>query len=136
VKAERRVRRTKVYNLTVAQFHTYFVGRTDGGVWVHNTLCPPQFQLANRVHGQLQDPRLGPLAGRLTPRRLNELLNNPNAQRLMDAESGHINIIQRVDGVLLRITVPRDAFRIISVGPIRARSVANGIASGRYVPLR
>ena len=28
-----------VYNMTVARHHTYFVGKTDGGVWVHNIDC-------------------------------------------------------------------------------------------------
>ena len=29
-----------VYNLTVEDDHTYFIGNADGGEWVHNT-CPP-----------------------------------------------------------------------------------------------
>jgi len=38
---ERRVGRTRVYNLAVEGLHTYFVGRVGGGVWVHNArLCP------------------------------------------------------------------------------------------------
>jgi RHS repeat-associated protein len=93
------------------------------------------FETIPRVVGQLGDSRLGPLAGRLTPSRLNELLNNPAAQRLLDTATGNINVIQQVDGVLLRITVPRDALRIISVGPIRANQVTNGISSGRFIPL-
>jgi hypothetical protein len=36
VKAERKVGRTKVYNLEVEDFHTYFVGKGEGGIWVHN----------------------------------------------------------------------------------------------------
>ena len=30
---------TRVYNFEVADFHTYFVGKSDGGLWVHN-ICP------------------------------------------------------------------------------------------------
>jgi filamentous hemagglutinin len=92
--------------------------------------------VAPRVAGQLADSRLGKLAGKLTGDRLQQLVNNPAAQRFLDASSGHINVIQEVDGVLLRITTPRDAFRIISVGPIRPNGLANGIASGRFVPLK
>lgn len=33
-----KLRSTKVYNITVADFHTYFVG--NAGVWVHNIPCP------------------------------------------------------------------------------------------------
>jgi hypothetical protein len=93
------------------------------------------FELAPRVIDQLADPRLGRLAGRLTPDRLQELLNNPAAQRFLDTTTGNINVIQQVEGVLLRITTPRDAFRIISVGPIREKGVINAIERGRFVPL-
>lgn len=93
------------------------------------------FDVASRVLDQLNDARLGPLAGKLTPERLNGLLNNPAAQRVFDTTTGHINIIQEVEGTLLRITVPRDAFRIISVGPLRARNIQNSIESGRFVPM-
>jgi hypothetical protein len=37
---EHRPGKITVYNFEVTEFHTYFVGQTDGGVWVHNT-CPP-----------------------------------------------------------------------------------------------
>ncbi len=94
------------------------------------------FELAPRVHGQLNDPRLGSLQGQLTPERLNQLANNPSAMRLMDARSGHINVIQDVGGRPIRITVPRDAMRIISVGPMRPNQITNGIASGRFIPMR
>jgi hypothetical protein len=67
------------------------------------------FAVAPRVAEQLVNPRLGQLAGRLTPGRLHELLSNPTAQRFLDVKSGHINVIQEVEGVLLRITTPRDA---------------------------
>ena len=38
---------TRVYNFEVADFHTYFVGETDGGLWVHN--------LCWRIHGVNED---------------------------------------------------------------------------------
>ena len=37
-----------------------------------------------------------------------------------------INVIQELDGHLIRITTPADAFRIISVGPIRAAKSPTG----------
>ena len=94
------------------------------------------FEIGPRAIEQLSNPRLGNLAGKLTPERLQQLVNNPAAQRFIDTSTGNINVIQNVDGVLLRISVPRDALRIISVGPIRARGVANGIARGRFIPLQ
>ncbi len=36
---ERKAGPTTVYNLTVEDDHSYFVGTTEGGTWVHNT-CP------------------------------------------------------------------------------------------------
>jgi hypothetical protein len=94
------------------------------------------FEIADRVYDQLQDSRLGSLAGNLTSDQLVGLVNNPSAQRLYDVYNQSINVVQNVDGVLLRITTASDAFRIYSVGPIRERNILNGINNGRFVPLR
>lgn len=94
-----------------------------------------QFDLASRVEAQLKDPRLGGLAGKLDIHSLNKLANNPEAQFLYDAGTGHINVIQKVEDKLLRITVPRDTFRIISVGPMQERNLVNSIANGRFIPI-
>jgi filamentous hemagglutinin len=88
-----------------------------------------------RVLEQLNDERLGSLAGKLSIDNLLNLANNPLAQRFLDARSGNINIIQEVEGRLLRITLSGDAKRIISVGPIRPNLVRNRIASGDFIPL-
>ncbi len=93
------------------------------------------FDLAPRVEQQLVDPRMGSLAGKLDKSSLNELAGNPNAQLLYDVGTGNINIINNVDGKLLRITTPRDSFKIISVGPIQERNVINSIKSGRFIPI-
>ncbi|WP_165864231.1 polymorphic toxin-type HINT domain-containing protein [Capsulimonas corticalis] len=37
IKSIKRLARSTVYNFTVENFHTYFVGKADGGIWVHNT---------------------------------------------------------------------------------------------------
>ncbi|MFV8799793.1 hypothetical protein ACNSO8_14390 [Yersinia sp. LJYL362] len=55
--------------------------------------------------------------------------------QVYDARSGHINVIQSVDGKLLRITVPNNEMKIISVGPIRPNQVKNLIEKGFFVPL-
>lgn len=94
-----------------------------------------QFELAPRVELQLKDPRLGELAGKLDINSLNKLATNPNAQFLYDSGTGHINIVQNVEGKLLRITVPRDTFKIISVGPIQERNLINSITAGRFIPI-
>jgi len=57
--------------------------------------------------GQLNDPRMRQLAGKLDADALQKLANNPSATRFMDARTGHINVIQEVEGKLIRITVPR-----------------------------
>jgi filamentous hemagglutinin len=62
---------------------------------------------------------MGQLAGKLDADDLQKLANNPSATRFMGVRTGNINVIQEVEGELIRITVPRDEMRIISVGPIR-----------------
>jgi hypothetical protein len=93
------------------------------------------FAIADRVFDQLKDPRMGQLAGKLDASALQELANSPGATRVLDARSGHINVIQEVEGKLLRITVPRDEMKIISVGPIRPNQVQNLLNKGDFVPL-
>lgn len=94
-----------------------------------------QFSIADRVFGQLKDARMGQLAGKLDASALQKLANNPSATRYMDARTGHINVIQEVEGKLIRITVPRDEMKIISVGPIRPNQVKNLLSKGDFVPL-
>jgi filamentous hemagglutinin len=62
-------------------------------------------------------------------------VNNTNALRVLDKTSGHINVIQQIEGRLVRITTTADKTKIISVGPIRQNQVNNLIANGRFVPL-
>jgi RHS repeat-associated protein len=47
VDIERHTKRATVYNFEVADFHTYFVGSTAGGLWVHNASLPDCIQLAS-----------------------------------------------------------------------------------------
>ena len=102
------------------------------------------WKIAGRVKGQLADSRMGDLAGKISEKRLVELLNNPQAKRYMDMRPNsvtgipnyHINIIQEIEGKFVRITVPNNEFKIISVGPIRANSVTNSIANGKFYPLK
>ncbi len=136
--------RATVYNLEIEGSHTYFVG--EGGAWVHNACgdaaeggaaaARTQFQVAERVAGQLADSRLGPLAGKISPEGLQGLANNPNALKFLDTASGHTNTVQLVDGRLLRITTAAtDPTRIISVGPMQQRGLFNGILNGRFEPI-
>uniref|UniRef100_UPI00240D787D RHS repeat domain-containing protein n=1 Tax=Rosenbergiella epipactidis TaxID=1544694 RepID=UPI00240D787D len=94
------------------------------------------FRIAERVYPQLVDPRMGRLAGGLTKKDLQELANSPIARRYLDAKSMHINVIQEVDNKLLRITVPNDEMKIISVGPIRKNQLNNLIKRNRYIPIK
>jgi filamentous hemagglutinin len=78
---------------------------------------------------------MGRLQGKLTADDINQLANNPAARRFWDARSNNINIIQEVDGKLLRVTVARDKFEVISVGPIQERNIANSVGRGEFIPL-
>ncbi len=92
------------------------------------------FTVDPRVVGQLSDSRLGSLAGKITPQRLHELVNNKAARRFFDTRTGNINVIQEIEGKLVRVTVAGDKFKIISVGPIRERNILNLIKNGGFVP--
>ncbi len=95
-----------------------------------------EFQIADRVNSQLADSRLGPLAGQITPEQLQVLANNPNALRFADTATGNLNIVQVLEGRLLRITTAGDdPTKIISVGPMQRSGLFNGIANGRFVPI-
>ena len=101
-----------------------------------NALVSTEFDVHPRVLEQLADPRLGPLKGTITPEKLQELANNPNALRFLDNGTGNTNIVQLVDGRLVRITTAGDApTKIISVGPIQRSGVFNGVANGRFDPI-
>jgi len=46
-----------VYNFEVKDFHTYFVGNKNGGMWVHNDCLGPDVPWAPRVRARMvQDP--------------------------------------------------------------------------------
>jgi hypothetical protein len=63
----------------------------------------------------------------------NEIIKSPSTQRLVDnANEGNINFIADVGGKLVRITTDPAGQRIISAGLVRANSIANGIARGRF----
>jgi hypothetical protein len=130
-----------VYNIEVHGHHVYRI--TDDGILVHNNSSSgwnaansgKAFTVDSRVVGQLADSRLGPLAGKFTPQRLHDLVNSPTARRVFDSRTGNVNIIQEVEGRLIRITVAGDKFKIISVGPIQERNILNLIENGGYVPI-
>ncbi|WP_417820305.1 hemagglutinin repeat-containing protein [Terasakiella sp.] len=95
-----------------------------------------EFEIHPRVVNQLNDQRMGSLRGKLSNDDLQRLVNTPNATRVLDNRSGHINVIQEIEGKIIRITVPRDSFKIISVGPIRENQVKNLINKGDFTPLK
>ncbi|MCP4305072.1 MAG: hypothetical protein GY788_09400 [bacterium] len=95
----------------------------------------PRFDVHDRVKAQLDDVRMGSLQGQLTVDDLQVLIDNDSALRVVNEATGHISVIQDVDGVLLRITTAVDEFKIISVGPIRPNQVTNRLADGSYVEI-
>jgi RHS repeat-associated protein len=67
--------------------------------------------------------------------RANAIIQSPASQKLIDhANNGNINHVQEVGGKLIRITTDPTGQRIISAGIIRANSITNGIANGRFTP--
>lgn len=93
------------------------------------------FDVHPRVADQLENSRMGRLQGQLNNDDLQVLANNPNALRVLDNRSGNINIIQEVEGKTVRITIPTDEDKIISVGPIRPNQVKNLLEKGDFTPL-
>jgi len=53
---------------------------------------------------------------------------------VLGARTGDINGIKEFEGKLIRITVPRNEMKIISVGPIRPNQVENLLSGGRFCP--
>ena len=124
-----------VHNFTVEDDHSYFVGSANGGAWVHNGDC---WEFAERVEEQLLDSRLGSLAGKFSKDDIIAMANAKNALRVIDEGSDalHVNIIQEVEGVNLRITVTSDtARRIISVGRVKTKDIIKYLAYGRWRPI-
>jgi RHS repeat-associated protein len=63
----------------------------------------------------------------------NELIESPTTQRFVDnANGGNINYVADVAGKLVRITTDPAGQKIISAGIIRASSITNYLASGRF----
>ncbi|MGD0465682.1 MAG: hypothetical protein ABSA84_03195 [Gammaproteobacteria bacterium] len=97
------------------------------------------WNFASRLAEQLQDPRLCSLAGKLDSRKILQLANNPKANFFLDKNTGHINVIQKVNGISgksLRITVIRDEQKIISVGVVRDTSLLQYTSnSSRYIEI-
>lgn len=70
-----------VYNMTVAGDHTYFVGKADGGIWVHNADCPLPVQ---SVEDALKDLKNG--------------INNVRVGTRDDAEAIRQELVVNADG--------------------------------------
>ena len=71
----------------------------------------------------------------ISPETANAIVRNPASQKLIDnapGNQGNINVIQEVGGKLVRITLDPTGQRIISAGIVRANSITNGIANGRF----
>jgi hypothetical protein len=81
------------------------------------------WKVADRVADQLKDPRMGQLAGKISPDQLVEYANSANAKRFIDTRpdptfglpKNNINVLQEIDGKLIRITTPNNEFKIISI---------------------
>jgi RHS repeat-associated protein len=71
----------------------------------------------------------------LSLQQANAIIQSPASQKLIDnANGGNINVIQEIGGKLVRVTLDPTGQRIISAGIVRANSITNGIANGRFTP--
>ena len=95
----------------------------------------PEFGFAPRVIDQLKDPRLGSLAGKLSPDDVVILSHNPRANFIFDRKYNTINIIQPLNGIQFRATFLEEGWKCISVGRVREKQLLNSIKNKRYVPL-
>jgi hypothetical protein len=69
----------------------------------------------------------------ITLQEANQIVESPTSQKLIDnANGGNINCIQQVGDKLVRITTDTTGQRIISAGYVRANSIVNGLANGRF----
>jgi RHS repeat-associated protein len=69
----------------------------------------------------------------LTLGQANAIVQSPATQKLIDnANNGNINCLQQVGDKVVRITTDPTGQRIISAGHVRANSIVNGLANGRF----
>ena len=69
----------------------------------------------------------------LTLGQANAIVQSPATQKLIDnANNGNINCLQQVGDKVVRITTDPTGQRIISAGYVRANSIVNGLANGRF----
>ena len=72
----------------------------------------------------------------MTLEQANAMIESPTTQKLIDnLHGGNINVLENVGEKVVRVTLDPTGKRIISAGLMRANSVTNGIASGRFTPL-
>lgn len=97
---------------------------------------PNGWKLTQHSVDQLTGSRFG---GKLTLNRLDELINSSDATRVIDGRSGNINIYVNSEFSsknLMRITVPMDGQRIVSVGFERLNRITKFIDTGKFIPIK
>ena len=138
-----------VYNFTVENNHSYYVGETE--LLVHNAVgcgekvykksttkttynagdkTPDGWEIlestAQKLNGKGNDVRVG---GQLSMDTIDDILKN--GTRYIDNTTGNINIFVKSDfnNSILRLTIPKDGTKkLISAGFVRPNQFANGIA--------
>ncbi len=96
---------------------------------------PDGWTITQHAVDQLTGDRFG---GKLTLNRLDELIDSSDAMRVIDSRSGNINIYVNSEFSsknLMRITVPTDGQRIVSVGFERLNRINKFIDAYTFIPL-
>lgn len=102
-----------------------------------STIDFSKWEIHSRVTDQLRSENFVRVFGQISKKKLLELAHNPNAEFFLDKDSKHINVVQKVNDKLMRITIPKEEFKVISFGVLKERNYQNYLISdGRYVNLQ
>ncbi|MCL9663115.1 HINT domain-containing protein [Paenibacillus hunanensis] len=101
-------RQARVYNMTVADFHTYFV--SDLGIWVHNTNDNCDINSVGRVISELNHPvldntRVGSALKNDFYHNFNNIIDNyvMEAQRFdLPNKKGHLDSLYQIEGSIVK----------------------------------
>jgi hypothetical protein len=89
--------------------------------------------------GHAQEQLTGRFGGKLSLDKLDELMNSKDAIRVIDNRTGNINVYVKSElssSSMIRITVPVDGKRVVSIGFEPLKRVENFISKGDFTPLK
>lgn len=97
---------------------------------------PKGWKLTQHSVEQLTGDRFG---GKLTLQRLDELIDSSDAMRVIDTRTNNINVYVNSEfskSSMLRVTVPTEGQRIISVGFEPLKRINKFIEAEKFIPMK